>query len=553
MEYRNYYLLWLTLFIGTTKITFSQSHFAKQNITGLYDSYVGGFHQIESNSLIWVGQGKKYSNTGIGIELHVKFDANLDTLTTFYTDNTYFKSIEKNNETYLSGFSYNYNNLSIPWASFIQKSNSNLDDLGGIGFNCKGPSFWLSDLVTTNDTFLLSFGGKLGSPPYYRREIMLLKRNLNGDSIWHKLYKSNVSISNQQGINAHNVFELPNKDILVFGNCDSTHYNDYGDLLLLRTDSVGNLKNSRTIGTDSTDSFRILRYKNKFYIIGSTYKFSNHPQGDLFFSELDLNGNISNSHIIKSTGQRFMIYDAIVSNHNTFIIVGSNTKEDFSELKSMVMELDTNGIVLKQHIVNYVIENPHPMANNQENFTSIVQNGSNYYCSLSYYINNCLTCSNYFKTSILKLDSNLIGCSASSILTFSYQNVSGVFHNVPFSITVHHDSLFKVSGNINKYNGFNQIDLECSGFVNVKENDVNAEELTIFPNPANESINISFLKNIYDNHNIKLFNTLGICLIDKFTSGTTNKIDISNLTSGIYIIEISSGQSTISKKIIVRK
>ena len=89
--------------------------------------------------------------------------------------------------------------------------------------------------------------------------------------------------------------------------------------------------------------------------------------------------------------------------------------------------------------------------------------------------------------------------------------------------------------------------------VNVKENDVNAEELTIFPNPANESINISFLKNIYDNHNIKLFNTLGICLIDKFTSGTTNKIDISNLTSGIYIIEISSGQSTISKKIIVRK
>jgi hypothetical protein len=67
-----------------------------------------------------------------------------------------------------------------------------------------------------------------------------------------------------------------------------------------------------------------------------------------------------------------------------------------------------------------------------------------------------------------------------------------------------------------------------------------------FPNPVSDKINIS--TNITLDR-IEIYNLLGNLVLK--TDTNTNEIDVTSLTSGIYLISIYSGKEKIVKKIIV--
>ena len=80
--------------------------------------------------------------------------------------------------------------------------------------------------------------------------------------------------------------------------------------------------------------------------------------------------------------------------------------------------------------------------------------------------------------------------------------------------------------------------------------EIDWERIQYFPNPVEDKLHISFLNE--DNYRICIYNLLGKNIIEtKNQNNPTVTIDMSKLTSGIYIatIENSLGEK-ITKKII---
>jgi CubicO group peptidase (beta-lactamase class C family) len=73
----------------------------------------------------------------------------------------------------------------------------------------------------------------------------------------------------------------------------------------------------------------------------------------------------------------------------------------------------------------------------------------------------------------------------------------------------------------------------------------NTKAISIFPNPANTEINIDLPSN--DNAQIEISNAMGQVIIKEQNK---NKIDISNLTNGLYFISVKQGQQSYTQKLI---
>lgn len=84
----------------------------------------------------------------------------------------------------------------------------------------------------------------------------------------------------------------------------------------------------------------------------------------------------------------------------------------------------------------------------------------------------------------------------------------------------------------------------CS-VTSINETNSNAKAISIFPNPANTEINIDLPSN--GNAQIEISNVMGqVIIIDQ----NKNKIDISNLTNGLYFISVKQGQQSYTQKLI---
>jgi hypothetical protein len=81
--------------------------------------------------------------------------------------------------------------------------------------------------------------------------------------------------------------------------------------------------------------------------------------------------------------------------------------------------------------------------------------------------------------------------------------------------------------------------------------------LTIYPNPASETAVISFDNTLGNSFDIQLIDQLGRVIMSQNgvqASGSNMvTIDLTNLSDGLYSIQLTSNQNTISKRLIVRK
>ena len=69
-------------------------------------------------------------------------------------------------------------------------------------------------------------------------------------------------------------------------------------------------------------------------------------------------------------------------------------------------------------------------------------------------------------------------------------------------------------------------------------------KLTLYPNPATNQIFISG----QDIERVDIYNLLGILV--KTVDKNTQTIDVSNLPTGNYIVKMTNGEGTVTKKII---
>lgn len=85
-----------------------------------------------------------------------------------------------------------------------------------------------------------------------------------------------------------------------------------------------------------------------------------------------------------------------------------------------------------------------------------------------------------------------------------------------------------------------------------KKNNIenNLEEIVIFPNPVEDGF--LFIKGVKNkNSSFRVINFLGQTVMN--SKLLENKIDVTNLTGGIYMLQLNTGQKTISKRFIITK
>ncbi len=92
----------------------------------------------------------------------------------------------------------------------------------------------------------------------------------------------------------------------------------------------------------------------------------------------------------------------------------------------------------------------------------------------------------------------------------------------------------------------------CSG---VMENDL-SNAISVFPNPASGKLNFKWNASGTEYLNVHLYNSIGAEVLRgekiKVNSVTENQIDISQLSSGIYMLVIDNGNVRVTKKIVVQ-
>ena len=81
----------------------------------------------------------------------------------------------------------------------------------------------------------------------------------------------------------------------------------------------------------------------------------------------------------------------------------------------------------------------------------------------------------------------------------------------------------------------------------LKNNQFDLANLSVYPNPAKNTLNVSFTSEI---NKVELFNVLGQKVIAKDLNATSTQLDISSLTSGAYFVKVTAGDNSKTIKVI---
>lgn len=84
-------------------------------------------------------------------------------------------------------------------------------------------------------------------------------------------------------------------------------------------------------------------------------------------------------------------------------------------------------------------------------------------------------------------------------------------------------------------------------------NDFLSSNITIYPNPGNDIININLSDKVQGETNFILYDIQGRAILEKNTTTSSTTIDINSLTEGIYLLSIRNGELQTTQKIIVKK
>lgn len=86
------------------------------------------------------------------------------------------------------------------------------------------------------------------------------------------------------------------------------------------------------------------------------------------------------------------------------------------------------------------------------------------------------------------------------------------------------------------------------------EQPIAAGELSVWPNPAKNAVRLTYLpSNEGQPANLQLFNTTGRLVIAKTIVGTyDSELDVSALSDGVYLLRLTSGGETVTKRVVVK-
>lgn len=155
--------------------------------------------------------------------------------------------------------------------------------------------------------------------------------------------------------------------------------------------------------------------------------------------------------------------------------------------------------------------------------------------------------------SLLQRDTVAFGASYFNAMAHSWFN-NGTFLN--YKSGENPDSAIIVissSSSVPKNGSYIYVDnLQFIGnVVGISENNLNESNISVFPNPSNEDVNINFYVEPDKASNLMIYDLNGK-LIHKVTElSKNNTINTSQWSKGIYTIQVNSNNQSINKKLII--
>ncbi|MCE7992288.1 MAG: T9SS type A sorting domain-containing protein [Roseivirga sp.] len=148
--------------------------------------------------------------------------------------------------------------------------------------------------------------------------------------------------------------------------------------------------------------------------------------------------------------------------------------------------------------------------------------------------------------------SNLVTVDAR---TYTFSVSSG---NNAADVTIAASLVTDIAGNANIGSNQMNLDFTAPAPVGVLENSlvdfIKSEEISVYPNPAKDILNIDLSELSVEKVDITLINASGLAVFERndFT-GKTLRLNVSGYTSGLYIVQFYDGITIIRKKVMVRK
>jgi hypothetical protein len=361
----------------------------------------------------------------------------------------------------------------------------------------------------------------------FGQDIYLIKTDENGDILWSKSYGGNA-----QDDKAYSVLQTPDGGYAITGTTASFGAGNM-DVFLIKTDSNGDILWARTFGGTGNDlSYSIEQTDDGGYIIsGSTTSFG---VGSIavYLIKTDSNGNlIWTKSFVSANGVRSNSVQKTLD--GGYIIAGSHYSLALGGYDVFLIKTDSSGNSLWTRTFGGI--------NDDQGF-SCQQTTDGGYIVVGY--SQSFGAGGY-DIYLIKTDSlGNSGCNQGSPTVLV--NTTTTLVSNPLT------SIFSPSSpivNPTPIVGSGNITTNLCTTVGLSEIRVN-DSFTLIPNPSTGAFIISF-KNKIISGNIEIDNILGAQIFSQSIMGESEvKINLKNISGGIYFVNIFDGVKRSCKKLI---
>jgi hypothetical protein len=147
--------------------------------------------------------------------------------------------------------------------------------------------------------------------------------------------------------------------------------------------------------------------------------------------------------------------------------------------------------------------------------------------------------------------------AGNTLTVIGYQNCSWFFNGSPYAsnnCTINMNQSGKYYAIVTDQNNCEFQSLENTYLTtNVIENEIDKININFYPNPANDliTLNIEVLENFHSE--LRIYNAMGILVKYEKIKLSQNKIDVADLSNGIYLIVIDSKEFSKGLKLLIQR
>jgi len=397
---------------------------------------------------------------------------------------------------------------------------------------------WGYDVQQTTDGGYILTGYLDVSPPgpgLADTDLILLKTDSIGNVEWSSVFGDSLLHMGRE------VIQTDEGGYLVSGYSNAS-LGGLADVFLVKTNSSGVPIWSKTYGAFYSEYGYSVGALDDGYVVATlayTDIYNTGNSADIVVFRVDSSGGLMWSNVYGESGYDDA-WDLIVENDNTITIAGSTNNWSNGETDFLLMKIDENGNLLwSNSFGGNSFDNGYALAKGVDN-NYIIAGGTKTY---GFGLNDMF----FGKTNA----DGLVGCNANS---FSINSTA-------FSITENnssdYDPVTVTVTDVNLTSSSQTIlhDSVCASEVGVAEINIDSE-INVYPNPSNGDITLQFNSFSITQAELRVFNVIGEQVLHetiRINPGTYKlKLDLERFGKGIYFLNLLTGARIQGQKVIVQ-